>query len=252
MRWTPALEALGWLVDRPIAHRGLHDIKVGAVENTATAFARAIERGYPIECDLQITAEGEAVVFHDDTVDRLTEGSGFIRDKTLSELRCLAFKVGKDRIQTLDELLDQVGGRVPLVVELKSHWDGDFRLPARALEVVADYRGAYGIMSFDPDIVAEVRRLSPRTVRGVVTDRATYPYYHLMPLGERVGIRYLVHLPRTEPHFISYFWRDLPFPPVTAYRESGRPVITWTLRSPEDAARARRYSDQITFEGFLA
>jgi glycerophosphoryl diester phosphodiesterase len=252
MRWTPALEPLGWLVARPIAHRGLHDPGAGAVENTATVFGRAVERGYPIECDLQITAEGEAVVFHDDTVDRLTTGSGFVRDKTVPELRSLVFKAGNDRIQTLGELLDQVSGRVPLVIELKSHWDSDFRLPARALKVLAHYSGLYAIMSFDPEIVAVVRQLSPLTVRGVVTDRATYPYYHLMPIEERVRIRYLVHLPRTEPHFISYFWRDLPFPPVTAYRESGRPVITWTLRSPEDAARARRYSDQITFEGFLA
>ena len=119
MRWSPPLKAMDWLVRRPIAHRGLHDLKNGVVENTATAFACAIKYGYAIECDLQLTSDGEAVVFHDDVLDRLTTGSGPVKAQTTRELRNLAFKSGRDRIQTLGELLDQVSGKAPVIIEIK-------------------------------------------------------------------------------------------------------------------------------------
>jgi len=252
MRWSPPGKRLDWLTRRPIAHRGLHDLKNGIVENTATAFMRALDRGYAIECDVQITSDGEAVVFHDDTLDRLTDGRGPVNAKSARAIRSLAFKAGKDRIQTLGELLDQVAGSTPLVIELKSLWNRDEALTLRALDVLECYAGPYGLMSFDPDIVETLRERSPRTVRGIVTDRAIDSFYDMLPLMRRLELRYLTHMPRTLPHFISYRWMDLPFPPVTAFRAAGRPVISWTIRSPDATARARRYSDQITFEGFLA
>jgi glycerophosphoryl diester phosphodiesterase len=252
MRWSPALRDLDWLVARPIAHRGLHDIKIGAVENTATAFSRAVEHDYAIECDLQLTADGEAVVFHDHTLDRLTEASGPVRAHTARALREFAFRAGKDHIETFGELLDQISGNVPLVIEIKSHWDGDDSLVLRAIKTLEGYRGPYGIMSFDPDIVAAVRMRAPQTVRGIVTDRTTDSFYDTLPFTRRLDLRYFTHMPRTMPHFISYRWLDLPFPPVSAFRMAGRPVISWTIRSREAAGEARRYSDQITFEGFLA
>ena len=252
MRWSPQLKAIDWLVRRPIAHRGLHDLKNGVVENTAAAFACAIEQGYAIECDLQLTSDGEAIVFHDDVLDRLTTGTGPVKAQTARALGNFAFKSGTDRIQTLSELLDQVSGKVPLIVEIKSHWNGDHALAGRAIEALEGYRGPYGVMSFDPEIVAAVRAQSPRTVRGIVTDRTIDPFYDTLPLARRLGLRYFTHMSQTMPHFISYRWMDLPFPPVTAFRAAGRPVISWTIRSPEAAFEARRYSDQITFEGFLA
>jgi glycerophosphoryl diester phosphodiesterase len=107
-------------------------------------------------------------------------------------------------------------------------------------------------MPFDPDIVENVRLRSPDTVRGIVTDRAVDPFYDNLPFTRRLDLRNFLHMTRTMPHFISYQWADLPFPPVTAFRKAGRPVISWTIRSREAAAQALRYSDQITFEGFLA
>ena len=244
--------ALGWLVARPIAHRGLHDKAKGVIENTESAFAAAIRHAYAIECDLQMTGDGEAVVFHDETLDRVTTDSGPVRGRSAAELRRVAFKAGRDRIQTLAELLEQVDGRVPLVIELKSHWDGDVALAARALAVLAAYRGPYGLMSFDPDLVEALRRRSPATVRGIAADRAADPYYEFLPPDRLLELRGFAHLARTEPHFISFDYRELPFAPVTEFREAGNPVITWTIKSPEAAVQARRYCDQITFEGFLA
>jgi glycerophosphoryl diester phosphodiesterase len=251
MRWSPALSRLGSLVGRPIAHRGLHDSGKGVVENSAAAFGHAIAHDYAIECDLQLSADGEAMVFHDEELDRLMESSGPLRARTARALRRIAFKRGRDRIQTLGDLLDQVAGKVTLVIELKSHWDGDDALLRRALEVLAPYSGRYSLMSFDPDIVAAIREMSPATLRGIVTDRTTDHFYDRLSLGRRLELRYSTHMWRTQPHFISYRWSDLPFTPVSLFREAGHPVICWTIRSPDTAAWASRYADQITFEGFL-
>jgi glycerophosphoryl diester phosphodiesterase len=252
MRVTPQLRDLSWLVARPIAHRGLHDKSKGVLENTESAFAAAIRGNYTIECDLQVTREGKAVVFHDETLERLTEAEGLAKLRTVKELKSLAYRVGHDRMQTLQELLEQVNGKVPLVIELKSHWDGDETLALQALKVLEDYDGPYCLMSFDPDAIAAVATYSPSTVRGIVADRTVDSYYNSLPLGRRLEMRSFSHLTRTRPHFVSYYFRDLPFAPVQRIRAAGYPVITWTIRSEEQARVARRYSDQITFEGYAA
>ncbi|MFO1034568.1 MAG: glycerophosphodiester phosphodiesterase family protein [Hyphomicrobiales bacterium] len=252
MRFTPQMRALSWLVDRPIAHRGLHKVEAGLVENTAGAFAAAIAGNYAIECDLQITADGEAVVFHDETLERVTTSQGWVKSHTVKQLHGIAYRHGKDRMQTLGELLDQVGGRVPLIIELKSHWDGDDHLTLRALRVLEHYKGPHALMSFDPDMVAQMAEFSPRTVRGITADRATDSYYNMLPVPRRLEMQRFSHLARTRPHFASFYFRDLPFAPVQAFRAAGQPLITWTIRSEEQARLARRYSDQITFEGYSA
>lgn len=252
MRWSPQIRRIEWLTARPIAHRGLHDWSKGIVENTASAFAAAMEGNYAIECDLQLTKDGQAVVFHDDTLNRVTNGTGWIKDHTVEELKAVTFKTGPDHIQTLDELLRQVDRRVPLVIELKSNWDGDTRLTQRALEVLAPYGGPYALMSFDPDPLQYICENSPATIRGIVADRTIDGYYANMPLARRLELRNLSHLDRTRPDFISFYWKELPFEPVNNFRAAGLPVITWTLRSAEQASIAMRYCDQVTFEGFKA
>ncbi len=252
MRSSPASRRLDWLTARPIAHRGLHDAKSGIIENTKSAFAAAIEAGYAIECDLQLTRDGEAVVFHDETLDRLMAGTGLVGERTAGELKAMAFRSGSDRIQTLGELLAQVEGRVPLVIELKSVWDGNKGLARRAIDVAKDYHGDFVFMSFDPKVIETVRALKPDILRGIVADKVTDPDYDVLPVKDRIDLREFAHMAATEPDFISYHWRDLPYPPVAQFRETGRPVISWTIRSEADAALARRYSDQITFEGFRA
>ena len=251
-RFSPQLRALDWLVARPIAHRGLHNKTGGILENTASAFAVALAGNYAIECDLQLTGDGEAVVMHDETLDRVMDATGWVRDNAVRDLKSLAFKVGSDRVQTLGDLLDQVAGKATLVIELKSHFDGDVRLALRALEVLAGYDGPYCMMSFDPVLVQAVAELSPGTVRGITADRTTDPYYRALPFSQRLNLRHMDHLDKTRPHFISYYFRDLPFVPVQAIRAAGHPIITWTIRNPQEEQVARRYSDQITFEGYAA
>ena len=245
-------ERLRFITARPIAHRGLHDVSRGIVENTASAFAGAIAKGYAIECDLQLTRDGEAVVFHDDHLERLTEGRGMVKDLTVAEMRGLAIRRSQDRVQTLGELLAQVKGQVPLIIEIKSHWDGDQRLARRALEVLESYRGPHCLMSFDPDVVEAVRRISPDTIRGIVAERAFDSYYDALPFRTQMELRCFSHVSRTRPDFVSFSFDELPWAPVSALRAAGMPVISWTIRSPGEAWTALRHSDQVTFEGFTA
>jgi glycerophosphoryl diester phosphodiesterase len=252
MRFTRELRRLDWLVARPIAHRGYHDRSKGVIENTEPAFAAAIAADYGIECDLQLSRDGEAMVFHDDTLDRVTETSGPVKALSAVELGKIAFKNTRAKMQNLDALLTQVAGRVPLAIEIKSQWDGDMRLAARALEVLEPYSGAYALMSFDPDVVAYLREMSPMTVRGMVADRTTDVYYAHLPLARRLEMRSFSHAMRTQPHFVSFCAVELPFQPIGHLRAAGLPIISWTIRKPEQVAHARRYSDQITFEGFAA
>jgi glycerophosphoryl diester phosphodiesterase len=248
----PQARTVDFITARPIAHRGLHDLSQGIVENTASAFAGAIARGYAIECDLQLTGDGEAVVFHDERLERLSQGRGMVKDLTAGEMKRLTIRHSGDHVQTLGELLEQVKGKVPLIIELKSHWDGDERLAARALAVLKGYGGPHCLMSFDPDIVAAVRRMSPQTIRGIVAERAFDSYYDALPLKTQMELRTFSHINRTRPDFVSFYFGDLPWAPVTALRAAGTPVITWTIRSADEAWTALRSSDQITFEGFLA
>ncbi|MGH6873574.1 MAG: glycerophosphodiester phosphodiesterase family protein [Aestuariivirgaceae bacterium] len=250
MQLPSGLRAFDWLIGRPIAHRGLHDSKRGVIENTRSAFAAAIASNYAIECDVQLTADGEAVMFHDNTLDRLTLAQGLVIARTAAELTSIALRGSTDRIGTLADLLAQVRGRVPLIIELKSAWDGNVTLALRALEVLQSYAGPYGVMSFDPDLV-EALRQAPQTPRGIVAERVSRTSWQGMPLARRLELRHLRHWQRTLPHFISFDAGGLPWPPVTQLRAAGLPVITWTVRSEDEAAAVRRYCDQITFEGFL-
>src|SRR5436190_4976004 len=160
----------GWLTARPIAHRGLHDARAGRIENTPSAFAAAIAGGYGIECDLQVTADGEAMVHHDEALGRLTEGSAQLAELSTNELRRVAYRGCADRMISVGDLCDLVAGRVTLVIELKSRFDGDYRLVARAASILSSYQGPAALMSFDPAQMAVLRQLAPALPRGIVAE----------------------------------------------------------------------------------
>ncbi len=244
--------SLNWLCRRPIAHRGLHDIARGIVENTATAFQRAAGAGYGIELDIQITADGEAVVFHDDTLQRLTHAQGPVRAMTLDELKHVAFVATNDRIQSLSEAFAQIDGRVPLIVEIKSLWDGDFTLARRAAYLAQRYKGRVALMSFDPAMVRAVRDAAPALVRGLVAARfgpAIGPAN--AALFRRLAMTHLLYAPLCRPDFISYDYTALrTLAPIVARSVFRLPLITWTVRNQQTADKVAFWADQITFEGF--
>ena len=246
------MRAPGWLTARPVAHRGLHDRARGIIENMPSAAQAAIDANFGIECDIQLTADGEAMVHHDDALGRLTEGSGALLGMTAAELKAVRFNDTSERMMSLGDLCALVAGRVPLVIELKSHFDGDRRLVARMAEVLASYRGPVAGMSFDPDQVLALRALMPELLRGIVAERsydeADWP--DATP-AQRESMLHLRHALRTRPHFVAYWIDELPAPaPWIARNIFGLPLLTWTVRTPEQRARAARYADQMIFEGF--
>lgn len=247
------VNAPDWLTARPVAHRALHDILRGIIENTPSAVDAAMTRGYAIEVDIQLSSDGEAIVFHDDTLERLTTGSGPAGALTAAQLKAVEMRGTTDRMMTLAELLARVGGRVPLVIELKSRFDGDTAVAARAVEVLASYDGPAALMSFDPDLVAAVRRLAPRLPRGITMEhRYDDPEWDILTPAKKFAYGNLLHFPRTRPHFIAHYVKELPSAPVSLARRAFRlPVLTWTVRTPEDRAAAARHADQMIFEGFL-
>jgi glycerophosphoryl diester phosphodiesterase len=237
-----------WLTARPIAHRGLHDAAAGAIENTASAFRAAIDAGYGIECDLQISADGEAMVHHDDVLGRLTDGAGRLDTMTAAALRQVSFKASADRMLTLGALCDLIAGRTTLLIELKASLSGDIRLAARTAEVLAGYRGPVGAMSFDPGLIAGLRHLAPSLTLGLVGMRrnAAPPVASQMP-----PLHYIRQTLAARPQFLAYRVQDLvSWPPLFARHVLRWPVLTWTVRTEEDCAHAARYADQIVFEGF--
>jgi glycerophosphoryl diester phosphodiesterase len=246
------MRAPDWLTARPVAHRGLHHRARGIIENMPGAAAAAIAGNFAIECDIQLSADGEAMVHHDDELDRLTEGSGPLRDKTSAELKQVVFKDTPERMMSLGDLCALVAGRVPLVIEVKSHFDGDRRLVARMAEVLASYDGPAAGMSFDPDQVVALRELMPSRPRGIVAERSYDEADWPEPTpAQRRGMLHLRHAFRTQPHFVAYWVDELPAAaPWVARNIFSCPLLTWTVRTPEQRANAARHADQMIFEGF--
>ena len=244
---------LDWLTARPVAHRGLHDASAGVIENTGTAFTAAIAGGYGIECDVQLSRDGEAMVHHDGTLGRLTEGSAPLAEMTAAELKQVAFRQAADRMLTLGELCALVGARVPLLVEIKSRFDGDLRLTRRVAEVLAGYAGPAAAMSFDPAPIALLREIAPRLARGIVAERHyRHPDWAKLSAGEKRALAFLLHSPQTRPQFVAWRVADLPAAAPFAARLIGLPVLAWTVRTEDDHRRAARFADQVIFEGWRA
>jgi glycerophosphoryl diester phosphodiesterase len=244
--------ALDWLTARPIAHRGLHDSENGITENTAAAARAAIAAGYGIEVDLQVSADGEAMVHHDAELGRLTDGEGRLDQTSAAALKRVAFRGGNERMLTLGELCDLVGGRVALLPELKSRFDGDGRLPGRVATVLGGYRGPAAPMSFDPRQLQVLRQKAPRLPRGIVAAQyRPHPYWDQMPPWLRYGMGSLLPALTARPHFVAYAVDNLPALAPTLARHILRlPLLTWVVRTDIERRRAWRWADQMIFESF--
>lgn len=248
------MNAPDWLVARPIAHRGLHDRAQGVIENSMSAARAAIEGGYAIECDVQLTGDGEAVVFHDFELNRLTGTTGEVRTTSAAHLAGLRLTGSDDTIPSLQTFLDLLAGRTPLILEVKSRFDGDMRLVRRVGEVLKAYDGPVAIKSFDPEIVAEAAACCTGRPRGIVAQsQYDYAEWRVMVPERAHSLANLLHFPISKPDFVSWRVRDLPTAAPFLCRHLARmPLMTWTVRTPADRERAAAHADQIVFEGFRA
>lgn len=245
---------------RPIAHRGLHDASRGVIENTAAAFDAAMAKGYGIECDLRPAAGGLPVVFHDETLERLTEGSGTLSALGPAELARVRFKGASTMgVQTLAEFLAQVGGRVPLLVEVKSEWEPvDTTFLGEIAGLASGYRGPLALMSFDPAVLVALKQLAPGVPRGIVSGSYKNPdgtqwWADKLPEPRAYDLSQLLESGPAAPHFFAYHVKSLPSPITRFVREVVRmPLFTWTVRSEEDRHIAAQWADAPIFEGYEA
>ena len=228
------------LLAPPIAHRGRWG-PGGAPENSLGAFERACRAGYGIELDVRLSADGEAVVFHDDQLERMTSMEGAPEDLPAKSLTDLALLGGPERIPTLERTLELVSGRAMLLVEIKSGHGGAERLAARTGELLDSYSGPAAAISFDPRALAWLAANKPGIVRGLDAMG-----------GEEADA--VEHLERAcdlaKPHFLVLELSTAIGPAASRHRAEGRPVIAWTVRSPQDRARVAGHADNFIFEGF--
>jgi glycerophosphoryl diester phosphodiesterase len=232
---------LSWLTATPVAHRGYHDQNKVVWENTLTAFSRAIEAGFAIECDVQLAADSVPVVFHDHEMERLTGIKGDVREHTSAELALLAIGQTKGRVPKLKQLLTLCAGKVPLVIELKGRSGAgvDDGFAEAVLEVLEGYEGHVALMSFDHHLLKDLKAAGSPWPLGLTAEGAKPEDFFKHDEAMQIGL-----------DFISYAWAHLPNSFIEAQRKLGVPVITWTVRDENARAITYKYADQMTFEGF--
>lgn len=244
------------LLTVPLAHRALHDRNAGRVENSLGSIQAAIDAGYGIELDLQLSADGHAMVFHDDLLDRLTAEAGPVTARTRAELETITLDDDGGTIPALETVLAVVAGRVPLLIELKDQ-DGAMGPHVGALEratvaALQDYAGDVALMSFNPHSVAFLSKIAPDIPRGITTSSYEAAWWPAVPSARRDALRGIPDYDRVGACFISHESTDLARPRIAALKAQGANVLTWTIRSAQAEAAARRIADNVTFEGYLA
>jgi glycerophosphoryl diester phosphodiesterase len=244
-------------VERPIAHRGLHDTAKGVIENTLRAAEAAIAGGFAIECDVQLSADGETIVFHDETLDRLTDASGPISARSAAEIAKIRIKESGEPPPTFAAFLDTVAGRTPIICELKSRFDGDWRIGDRVAALAATYDGPLAFKSFDHDLVAYLRLRRPHMLapRGAcpigILAQASYDDSSWASLSDEQKRDWtdFDHYDLARPDFLSWNVDDLPHKiPFLVKELTGARIMAWTVRTAEQREAARKWADQIVFE----
>jgi glycerophosphoryl diester phosphodiesterase len=237
----------------PIAHRALHDVARGVPENSRAAMLAAIEAGYAIEMDVQLSSDGVAMVFHDEALGRLTDATGLVADHSAADLCRIPLRHGEECIPTLAEILALVAGQVPLLIEVKDQTgvmgETDGRLEASLAAGLTGYRGDVAVMSFNPHAMARMADLAPHIARGLTTSAYDPVDWAPLPAAICARLRDIPDFDRVQATFISHEAADLARPRVAALATD---VLCWTIRSPEQEALAREIADNITFEGYLA
>lgn len=234
---------LSFLTRQPIAHRGLHDGNKAVFENSMGAMLGAVEHGYAIELDVQLSNDDRAMVFHDSTLDRVTASKGALKALGASDLAKIKLGGTNDVVNTLEEVLGAVGGKVPVVIEMKG--DGNqadaIRLANAVAHAVQDYDGEIAVMSFEHDLLQAFRDTGSKRPLGLTAMGMTEDALE----KHRAAIDYGIE-------FVSFYVKELPNAFVAEMRETHKmPVITWTVRTPEDVELTKQHADQMTFEGFL-
>jgi glycerophosphoryl diester phosphodiesterase len=237
-----------WLTARPFAHRGLHDEANGIIENSFSAFEAAIAAGYGIEADVQCAADGMPMVFHDHVLDRLTLESGPVADFTPEALKNVRFRGTDDKMLDLAEFVEIIDNRTPLLIEIKTRKETRPEFAARIAQILSSYKGAFALMSFDPRMIGVLHEQFPEILRGLTSGRFPPQYWPEISAFARFKLRHLFYALAVKPHFIAHDVDGLTALAPRLFRGLRGPVLSWTVRSKQNLAEARRHADNIIFE----
>jgi glycerophosphoryl diester phosphodiesterase len=238
-RLTLKIDNSYWLFTTPIAHRGLwgDNAPVPAPENTLLAYQNAIEHNFPIEIDVHLSTDGEIFVFHDDDLTRLTGASGKIFEKSSNELKSLFIENTSHKIPTLDQVLELVDGKVPLLIEIKNQPTN------KIVKILCDrlkkYKGQFAVQSFNPAYIIKVKKIAPEFVRGILSSKSKLKNKVKTFIKVKMALNFIA-----KPHFVSYKYSDLPI--KTKY-----PTICWTITDIEKYNAVSAYAKNYIFEHFI-
>ncbi len=239
---------------KPIAHRGLHDLARGRIENSIPAFEAAIARGYGIECDVRPAACGTPMVFHDAKLTRLVDSPEALEALDAGALKRLRYRGDDSPIVELAALLELVAGREPLLIEVKSEWEApDSRFLKSIASLSTAYRGPIALMSFDPAVMAPMKELAPGIPRGMVSGlyEGDGWWRDKLDADRAYRLSHFLESRPVAPDFYAYDVKALPTPVTRFVREvMGLPLLTWTVRTPEQRKIADRWADAPIFEGY--
>ncbi len=222
-----------WVLSKPIAHRGLWNESFP--ENTLSAYQNAIDNGYPIEMDIQMSQDGKLFCFHDDNAKRTTGVDKDIRTLSSKEIENLT--VGNEKVPTFEEFLDLVSGKVPLLIEIKQQINKG--IEEKIVAALKDYKGEYVIQSFDPFVMLKIKKLAPKVIRGQLglnNDKKGIKWR----VVRNLSLNFLV-----KPDFVHYCVNDLP---ISNKVTNGLPLICWTVKNDEDLEKAKTYAKNFVFE----
>ena len=227
-----------------VAHRGLHNMKKGIPENSIGAFEQAARRGLAIELDIHLTLDKKLVVFHDYNLKRMTGERGLIEEKTYEELTGLRLLETAYGIPLLDEVLDKIDGRVPVIMEIKTElFRGE--LEEILWKRLKHYRGEFVIESFNPFSVLWFKKYAPEVVRGQL---ACFYYPEISSVIKRFVLRNMLLNGLTKPDFVAYCVDDLSENLRSRLKKKGIGLIAWTVRTKEEAVKAMALCDGLIFE----
>lgn len=230
-----------WLLNTPVAHRGLHSLDDGIPENSMKAYAVAIEKGFPIEMDIQLTKDNALVCFHDDDLKRMTGVDSLVWDKTLEEVESLSLSETDEKIPLFDDFLKFVNGRTPIVIELKSQRTKGV-IVDEVIKRLDNYKGDFVVQSFDPFIVREFRKKRPQFIRGQLVDKGRHK--NLSWIADKLlGMAFFNFT--VKPDFMNM---NVKYLPISKRMAKNRRVICWTVRTEEEKAKATAYADNYIFE----
>ncbi len=229
-----------WLKTKPIAHRGLWGGEI--IENSLPAYENAVKKGYPIEIDVFLTTDGQLVSFHDDSLERMTGIEGLIYEKSLAQIKELNLAGSKEKIPTLDQVLEICQNKTPILIEIKNQPNKSVvdKLVAR----LKNYSGEFAIQSFNPLYIKRVKQLAPEFIRGILADANNNDKSKLIRyIVRKMPLNFLV-----KPDFLSMSHVSLP---LKKSKIKKRTILTWTITDDQTYDKIKPYADNIIFENFI-